>query len=621
MASNPGLSARGRYAARLTENYYMMTMNPTTKARFLLIGKFLLMLVFAISILQWPLYSSNQNTYFVHGLANAGVGHLNLDWLAQTTDPYPVFSALVSGTIRVFGENAFYFYQIVIQVIYAYSILGIGSYVFRFDNMRMKYLSYFVLLATLYSGLLARFLSEVPGLQRLASIVDPNGQLVWGVAGQYILSPYFQPSVFGIFIVVSIYAFLRDKPFVAIVCLAIAATFHSTYLLSAAVLTLTYMAVIVVKDNNYRKALLLGTTASVLVLPIFIYIYLNFSPTTTDIFAQAQSILVDYRIPNHAIVTSWFGKSTLFQIIVVVLSMFLVRRTVMLLVLLGPFLAAMILTVAQLLTGDKTLALLFPWRISVFLVPIASSIIFAGVISVTFRIFQEKRPRLKHQFVKRPTRLALFIGGITIVVLSLVSNFVGIGSQSGFSMKQILGIIVGFVLFSASLAGPRWHEIPRFLQQTRTVRLFQAAILGTILGTIIMLGYFGVRHIITLLDTPRVGVNASTKLTASTYQLGDLYLIPPDMESFRLAARIPIFVDFKSHPYKDTELVEWFNRVEIAKDFYASSGDAACSILQNMSDKYGITHVISETSIANCGMLHELYRDADVVIYEVQSRY
>jgi len=452
-------------------------------------------------------------------------------------------------------------------------------------------------------------------LWRFASVVDPNGLLTSGVAGQYILGPYFQPSVFGVFIVFSIYVFLRDKPFVAIVCLAIAATFHSTYLLSAAVLTCTYMAVIVVKDKNYRKALLLGITALVLVMPILIYNYLNFRPTTADIFAQAQSILVDYRIPHHAIVTHWFGKSTLFQIIVIALSIYLVRHTQLLPILLGPFIAATILTAAQVLTGNKSLALLFPWRISVFLVPIASSIILANIVSVIFQIFQQSPS--KYRSLQRPIRLALLIGGITIVVLSLVSDFVGIGAQSGFGMKQFFGIIVGFVLLTASLTVPRWQEVFSVLQQTRILRLL---LQSAILGTIIMLGYLGVHHTITLLNTPRVGVTAATRFIASTYQPGNLYLIPPDMESFRLAARVPIFVDFKSHPYKDTEVIEWFNRVELAKAFYASSGDTACNILQNICDKYGITHVISKSPIVNCGMLRELYRDEDFVIYEVQSR-
>lgn len=521
----------------------MATMNPTTKAKLLLVGKLLLMLVFAISFRQWPLYSSNQNTYFLHGLANAGVGFLNLDWLSQTADPFPVFSALVSVTIQVLGENFFYFFYIAILAIYGYSILGIAFYVYGIGNSNIKYLSYFALLTLWYSGFVVSLLSKLHALLRFASILDPNGLLTWGVAGQYILGPIFQPSTFGVFLVLSIYSFLRDKPFMAVACLSIAATFHSTYLLSAAVLTCTYIAVIVVKDKNYRKALLLGTIAFVLVIPILTYIHLNFTPTTADIYAQAQSILVDYRMPLHTKVTSWFSKSILFQIIVVALSIYLVRRTKLFPILLMPFLAATILTVAQFLTGNKYLALLFPWRISVFLVPIASSIILAGIVSVAFQIFS----------------------------------------------KPI----------------------------SRIVRPLQSAILAVI----IILSYLGVHHTITLLNAPKVDLSASTRFVASTFQHGNLYLIPPDVESFRLAARVPILVDFKSHPYKDTEIVEWFNRVEIAKDFYASSRDTACSILKNMSDKYGITHVIfrSDSSIANCGLLHELYRDTDFAIYEVQN--
>src|SRR5262245_61620246 len=109
----------------------MMSTSPTTMARFLFIGKLLLLFIFAFSFPQWPLYSSNQNTYMVHGLANAGVGFLNVDWLVHTTDPFPVFSALVSLTAHLFGEKAFYFFFMLILAIYGYSILGIAGDIFR----------------------------------------------------------------------------------------------------------------------------------------------------------------------------------------------------------------------------------------------------------------------------------------------------------------------------------------------------------------------------------------------------------------------------------------------------------------------------------------------------------
>jgi hypothetical protein len=430
-----------------------------------------------------------------------------------------------------------------ILAIYIYSILGIACVVFGIDSSSEKYLSYFALITILYSGLLVSFLSKVPGLQPFAPIFFPNGFLTRGLAGQSTLGPVFQPSVFGVFVVLSIYCFLRQKPFVAGVCLAIAATFHASYLLSAAVLTCVYMAVIVVQEKDYRKALFLGATILLLITPLLIYTYLNFSPTTHDTSAQAQSILVDYRIRHHAKVATWFGASTVFQIMVVALSIYLVRHTRIFPIFLGLFLAAVILTTAQMLTGSKSLALLFPWRISVLLVPIASSLIIAKIVSLVFQILNN--------------RLSKFVRPLQAVSLAVI----------------------------------------------------------------IMLASFGVYQTIKLLNTPGAGLTASTRFIANTYQLGNLYLIPPDLQLFRLAAKVPIFVDLKSNPYKDTDVIEWFSRLEIANDFYATSGKTACNILHNMSDKYKITHVIlkSEASMAHCELLQEIYRDADFGIYEIRN--
>src|SRR2546423_1114855 len=74
---------------------------------------------------QAPLYYSNQNQYFLHGLANAGVGHLDEDWLANTRDPTPVFSALVSFTVRHLHPWAFHAYYALLLGAYAAAMLGL----------------------------------------------------------------------------------------------------------------------------------------------------------------------------------------------------------------------------------------------------------------------------------------------------------------------------------------------------------------------------------------------------------------------------------------------------------------------------------------------------------------
>src|SRR5260370_42143466 len=58
---------------------------------------------FALAYTQSPLFFSNQNQYFVHGLAEGGFGFLNQDWLATTADPTPVFSAIIAFSYRYRG--------------------------------------------------------------------------------------------------------------------------------------------------------------------------------------------------------------------------------------------------------------------------------------------------------------------------------------------------------------------------------------------------------------------------------------------------------------------------------------------------------------------------------------
>src|SRR5438876_705475 len=81
--------------------------------------------LFALAYTQAPLYYSNQTQYFLHGLAAAGVGDLDHDWLANTADPTPVFSALVEWTYRLLPEEVFYLFYVLLQGLYFWSLLGL----------------------------------------------------------------------------------------------------------------------------------------------------------------------------------------------------------------------------------------------------------------------------------------------------------------------------------------------------------------------------------------------------------------------------------------------------------------------------------------------------------------
>ena len=127
-------------------------------------------------------------------------------------------------------------------------------------------------------------------------------------------------------------------------------------------------------------------------LPILIYTYLNFANgalyrTPAEVSAQARDILVNYRIPHHALAGWWFDATAVIKIALVIFALFIVRKSRLFWILGIPFVVAVVLTIVQVLSGSTVLALLFPWRISIFLVPLSTALILAwGVQLVATRL-------------------------------------------------------------------------------------------------------------------------------------------------------------------------------------------------------------------------------------------
>jgi len=200
---------------------------------------------------QAPLYYSNQNQYFLHGLAAAGRGDLDQDWLANTRDPTPVFSALSPSRPGILPEWLFYVYYLLLLGLYFHCLVGL----FRFlagSPSKLERLCFITLLVVLHAGLV-----RLASARLLGSII-----LVFpgGVAGQYLLGFGLQPSVCGVFLLASILAFLRERTWQAVVWLCLAGILHGTYLPAAAFLTLAYM-VVRYRERGLRDAILLGSAA------------------------------------------------------------------------------------------------------------------------------------------------------------------------------------------------------------------------------------------------------------------------------------------------------------------------------------------------------------------------
>ena len=334
--------------------------------------------LFALAHGQSPAFYSNQHQYLLHGLARAGLGHLNEDWLANTHDPTPVFSALVAVTYRAAGEFG----------LHAIYFLMLGAY---FEGMRrtVEALPGFPAGGGARALFLALFLAAHACVLRVGSVwltgVDYPWFLQAGLAAQYLLGPGLQPSAFGVLLVVSLAAYANGRPVLAGGLAAAAAVMHSTYLLPAGLLTLGYV-VGLAREGQRLRALVAGLFALAVVLPAIGYNLRTFLPEDEAQLREAQHVLADVRIPHHTTVAHWLDPVAYAQIGVMAAGLVVLRRTRLFLPLLVPAVASAILTVVQVMTRSDALALLFPWRFSVLLMPVAVAVLLAKLAGLVGRL-------------------------------------------------------------------------------------------------------------------------------------------------------------------------------------------------------------------------------------------
>lgn len=502
-------------------------------------------LFFAVFYSQLPLFSKAQNTYFLHGLAKSGLGFLDRDWLANTVDPFPVFSFLAGFTFKYLSRYLFHIYYIILLSIFFIGIWGIVSRSFDFDNKSGKE-KYKIGLMTLLLINLPVFNSVVYGLSGISLL----NIFQYGVAGQRLTGPVFQPCNFGILIVLSIYLLLCDRPFPAVALANLAALFHSSYLPGAFVVTVLGMVALFKGERNIKKPLLLGVFSFLSILPILIYIYIMFSSSSPDIYNQARDLLINVRIPHHAKPAAWFSGLTIVKLLIIVTALVLVRKKKIFPILASFFGFSLGLSLLQVVTGWRTLALLFPWRISVILVPVSSAIVMGYIIDVVFKTFTPGRGFKK------------MLHAAAAVVLM------------GIAFLSVYGAVNSYKRFYHS----EWAGMMEFVKTAK--------------------------------------------------KPGDLFLIPPgvnqetDMQNFRLFTGAPVLVDYKSHPYKDGEIIEWFDRIDTAHDFYYSGRDgrALCTLLEKITADYGITHVVATAEHPlDCEIAETIYRDAHYSVYRIRN--
>lgn len=497
-----------------------------------LIATFLFMLAYGYQ----PLYASTQNTYFLHGIAWSGFGQLDRDWLANTQDPTPVFSLMVEGIFGTIGAPGFYFVQLLLTGLYALSLIRIAQSQTRIGASFRAYALFVLGLLIVHSEGVGYVVQQAIGLNTTNLFSD-------GVAQQTALGHFLQPSSFGVCILASIALFLERRLLAALLVLALAPIFHPTYLIGASLVAAAYLAFGWKQSLwSVRTLALHALLFGLLVLPIALYALLAFRSASPDQAVAARDILVNFRIPHHAKVSHWFGLAAVLKIAIVLAGAALAKgplRWILLLV----FSVSALLTLVQVATGSTFLALLFPWRTSVFLVPTGTALLLAWA--------------------------------------------------------------------SAWLAEQAWfHRLPS--------PAFLAVSLLVIAATIGLGGAYTARA--ARLDRTESGMWAFVRGHAGE---NDLYLVPPDLEKFRLQTGIPVFIDGKSHPYRDVEVLEWYRRLRLTEALYRDldhPAPASCADFQRRISGLGLTDVLAaggSRSDRPCPFLSRQWSDGHYALYKV----
>jgi hypothetical protein len=299
------------------------------------------------------------------------------------------------------------------------------------------------------------------------------------------------------------------------------------------------------ETRQVKAVLLYGLKVLVPVLPILAYTLLTFRPSNPILYAEAQHVLVYFRIPPHALVADWLDWTVAVQVAFVLAALVILRRKRLFPIygiLAG---CAVLLTLIQVVTGSNTLALLFPWRISIILVPLGVSVLLAALVTRLMDAWQPGR---------RASRW-----------LRLLSVF-------AISVLMAIGVIRFQIEHADQLANP---------------------------------------------------ANPMMNYVATHKSPGDIYLIPSKLENFRLVTGEPVLADFDSIPYRDADVMEWYQRMQWVSWFYNSNkASNPCKMLMDIAANYDVTQALVERSnhFTICKSLPVVYEDATYRIYALTPK-
>ncbi len=463
-----------------------------------------LSILFVITIQQFPFFKGN-SLHLLHAIKDFDTNKLENDWIANQTNHLPVFTYFNNIILKLFPIN-------ILHVIHSNLLVVCSLFIFLICKNEFQSLNKISLSFIWFA---------------IFILIYHEHSFFGGLAGQDVINEGYQPASFGVLFFWGIYLYLIRKYFYAVLLICLSASFHPSYVIHSGFLLFGFF-IYFFSIREYKLLFKTLVTYIIFILPITIYIILNFLLIDKELTLTGQNILLE-RIPHHALIANWFSYKDIISILVYAMSLFMIYKNKKIFLPLITFgFLSILLSIIQILTENESLALAFPWRASVFLVPLSSMI----VISFFINKFLSKKDNLK-----------------------------------------VLGVSLFLIIFST---------------------------------------FFIKNHFIKNKNQSFYTKLELTKKINKNYELVQRILIPVHLSHIRMNTGLPIFIDWKHHAFKYSELIIWKKRLDLASNFFETNDfDKQKIILDDINQIENISHILIDKNrlTKDCDNLieHEIY--------------
>ncbi len=542
---------------------------------------------------------SNQNTYLLAGLRLVHPELLTRDWLASHTTQYHWIFAYPAAALLRIDPSGWIFG--VMNVLF----LALGAVMFfklltAIDPRRGRWVA----------PLLAFVLTLLPAL---ATGTESLGQST-------VYNLIFEPlTIAAAGFVIGMYLFAKRRYFWSGLAIALGGVFHANYLILAfPVFFLAHLAIPrggegarrFLREHLGRDLLAqfaLPFAALVVLLPTILAV-------ATQPDSWGTSVLLSIRSPHHYEPRTFLPSFAPFFGWLILLAAGLrrdeARRSGLDPVLaLGASMAVLVLAASALTTivYVTSVAEMFVWRLAPIAVLVAQ--MFTARMVTGIVAGDADRPHTaagRDWLLPGPVRIGAVVvaGGCFVYYYSISSEWTVLEVLAGILVLAILawgGRRLRAVRRRARVDRPRPGTASAGAAWLRTAAAWPVAgVLALALIALAALSADGVRNDSSLLQPNNSAARLYSWARAST-EVDAVFLIPPNMENFRLAAGRAVVVDWKSTPFAPVEVEEWYRRIDAltGRAAPASSVQARDGYdrlpayrLANLADRYIAQYVV-----------------------------